>query len=163
MTDHKHEEESFKVIDRRLFNAEGELRQEAVEQERREEAAVAKKETKPAPATGSAPPPSTAAAPSQGFKALMGFLAQNAELVLRGFPDPRTGQTGIDVESLRQIIEMFEALREKTQGNLAAEDSQILQEIIGDLKYNYVQLTQSVAAAAVPPGAARAGHNPTKR
>ncbi len=40
MADSKHEE-SFKVIDRRPFTSEGELRKDAVEQERREEETAA--------------------------------------------------------------------------------------------------------------------------
>ncbi|MGC1255710.1 MAG: hypothetical protein WA867_09160, partial [Candidatus Acidiferrales bacterium] len=42
MADAKHEE-TFKVIDRRLFGEDGELRKDVVEQERRDEEAAEKK------------------------------------------------------------------------------------------------------------------------
>lgn len=166
--DHK-QEETFRVIDRRLFNAEGELRQEAVEEERKQQ------ETKPkapapasSPATSSTAPPAAPAAaaaptakvvtPSASFKNLLAFLARNAELVMAGMPDPRTGRQMVDVESLRQLIDMMEVLKEKTTGNLAAEDEQLLTDVIGDLKVSYLQLEQ--AALAQQATAQRAGRKP---
>src|SRR5450631_2392276 len=43
VADPKHEDTSFKVIDRRLFSENGEIRPEVVEQERRDDEAAAKK------------------------------------------------------------------------------------------------------------------------
>ena len=84
--------------------------------------------------------------PSPAFKNLLAFLARNAELVMAGLPDPRTGRTMVDIESLRQLIDMMEVLKEKTTGNLAAEDEQLLTEVIGDLKVSFVQLQQAAMA-----------------
>ena len=152
MTDKKHDE-SFKVVDRRLFNAEGELRQEIAEGQRREQAAEATRQATPAPTTAkpTAVPPADAPKPLLGFKTLIGFLARNAELVLAGFPDPRTGEPTVDLGSLQQIIDMFEALRDKSKGNLAPEEEQTINDVVGDLKYTYLQLQQQ----AVPPPPAR--------
>ena len=152
MTDKKHDE-SFKVVDRRLFNAEGELRQEIAEEQRREQAAEATRQAAPVPITAkpTAVPPADAPKPLLGFKTLIGFLARNAELVLAGFPDPRTGEPTVDLGSLQQIIDMFEALRDKSKGNLAPEEEQTINDVVGDLKYTYLQLQQQ----AVPPPPAR--------
>ena len=54
MTDPK-QEETFKVIDRRLFNEEGQLRQDVLEQEKREEEAAKKAAAKNPPASTKAP------------------------------------------------------------------------------------------------------------
>ncbi len=165
MTDHKDhkQEETFRVIDRRLFTAQGELRQDAVEEEQRQEAAQPKPTTPShlgtatpagAPGSSASSPASGAAAsaneppPSPAFKNLLAFLARNAELVLAGLPDPRTGRTVIDLESLRQLIDMLEVLRDKTNGNLAKEDAQLLGDVIGDLKYSFLQVQQQAAMAA---------------
>ncbi|MGH9793290.1 MAG: DUF1844 domain-containing protein [Candidatus Acidiferrales bacterium] len=153
MSDHK-PEETFRVIDRRLFTNEGELRKEAVEEERKQEAAQAQQAAaKPAtPASLSNTPSGAVAAPanthnpSPAFKNLLAFLARNAELVMAGLPDPRTGRSMVDIESLRQLIDMLEVLKEKTTGNLAAEDEQLLTEVIGDLKVSFVQLQQAAMA-----------------
>lgn len=150
MSDHK-PEETFRVIDRRLFTNEGELRKEAVEEERKQEAAQAQQAAaKPASPVAGTPAGVTAAAnthnPSPAFKNLLAFLARNAELVMAGLPDPRTGRTMVDMESLRQLIEMMEVLKEKTTGNLAAEDEQLLTEVIGDLKVSFLQLQGAAVA-----------------
>lgn len=165
VSDHK-PEETFRVIDRRLFTNEGELRKEAVEEERKQEAAQAQQAAaKPAtPASPANPPAGVAAAanthnPSPAFKNLLAFLARNAELVMAGLPDPRTGRTMVDMESLRQLIEMMEVLKEKTTGNLAAEDEQLLTEVIGDLKVSFLQL-QGAAVAQQSARQAGGGRKP---
>ncbi|MGH9790474.1 MAG: hypothetical protein ACRD5G_02965, partial [Candidatus Acidiferrales bacterium] len=64
MSDHK-PEETFRVIDRRLFTNEGELRKEAVEEERKQEAAQAQQAAaKPATPASPANPPAGVAAPA---------------------------------------------------------------------------------------------------
>lgn len=156
VADKKHDE-TFKVVDRRLFNAAGELREDIAEEQRREQAAEANRQQTPAappaakPGAVPAAPAADVPKPSLGFKTLIGFLARNAELVLAGFPDPRTGEPTVDLGSLQQIIDMFEALREKSKGNLAPEEEQTINDVIGDLKYTFLQLQQQ----AVPPPPAR--------
>lgn len=176
MADHK-QDDSFRVIDRRLFTAEGELRKEAVDEERRQEAAQPKPSTpaaNPAASPGnpaaSAPAPAGKAPqapaaerepnPSPAFKNLLAFLARNAELVMAGLPDPRTGRTMVDLESLRQLIDMLEVLRDKTDGNLATEDAQLLTDVIGDLKVSFLQLQQAAMAQQTQNAAHRAGRKP---
>lgn len=161
----KHDD-SFKVVDRRLFTETGELRQDMLEEERRREEAQKKAQDSaknaanpagsPAPAASAPPsPPREAPKESLAFKQLVGFLAQNAEMVLRGFPDPRTGRAVLDIESLRQIIDMIEALKEKSEGNRSPEESEILTQLLGDLKYTFVQVQAQAAAPAMK--------NPTSR
>lgn len=172
------QDDTFRVIDRRLFTAEGELRKEAVEEERRQEAAQPKpaavasnapaaasqagaKSGNAAPATSAqAPVPANEPPPSPVFKNLLAFLARNAELVMSGLPDPRTGRTMVDLESLRQLIDMMEVLREKTAGNLAAEDAQLLTDVLGDLKVSFLQLQQAAMAQQAQGAASRAGRKP---
>ena len=161
------QDETFKVIDRRLFSESGELRQEVVDEERRRDEAQKKADeaAKPATTAGAAAaqaappaPPREAPKDNLGFKQLIGFLAQNAEMVLRGFPDPRTGRAMLDIESLRQIIDMIEALRDKSEGNRTTEETEILTQLIGDLKYTFVQVQAQAAAPAM-----KAPMNPTSR
>gem|GEM_PF-5902142 len=143
-----------------MFNADGQLREEAIEEQRRQEAAE-KKAQAAASAAGvpaaPAPPAGPAPQPSLAFKTLIGFLARNAEMILAGMPDPRTGRPVLDMESLRQIIDMIEALKEKTEGNVAPDEAQILSDLLADLKYTWVQAQSSMAvpAAAMP--------NPTRK
>ena len=151
---HEPKEESFKVIDRRLFTAEGELRKEALEDEARSEPA-ARPAPQPAadtraPAPGAPPaaqPAVEAPLPSPAFRRLVESLAQNAAMFLGGYADPRTGQAMVDLEGARELIDMLDALRDKTRGNLAPEEDRILLEIIGSLKLSFMEVSKAAAEA----------------
>jgi hypothetical protein len=164
------QEESFKVIDRRLFNNEGEIRDEAVREERR------KQETEPnpasamnSPATGAQkreasapakpasskiePGPQAKAAepelpkPSRAIEMLINFLAQNAAMLLGAYPDPRSGQAMVDLDGARELIDMLDALREATRGNLAPDDERLLLDVLGSLKLSFMEMTKAAAKA----------------
>lgn len=150
MSDHKHED-SFRVIDRRPFTSEGELRKEVVEEVEREAKREAAK-PQPAPAeeakAPTAPPPADAPNRLAAFENLVRMLGQNAAMVLGAYADPRTGQPMIDPEAARELIDMLDALHEKTKGNLAPEEENLLLDLLGKLKMTYVEINQAVAAQA---------------
>jgi hypothetical protein len=167
LTDAK-QEESFKVIDRRLFNTEGEIRDEAVREERRKqeteptaasplnssaagapkgEAAAAKSSQKAAPGLAAGAPEAELPKPSRGFQMLINFLAQNAAMLLGAYPDPRSGQPLLDLEGARELIDMLDALRESSRGNLASEDERLLLDVLGSLKLSYMEMTKAAAKA----------------
>lgn len=147
MADQK-KEETFRVIDRRPFTAEGELRKEAVEQEERE--ARREAQTPPPPAAQSKAAASPAEAPKAlpAFENLVRMLGSNAAMVLGAYADPRTGQPVIDPEAAREFIDMLDALHTKTKGNLAHEEESMLLDLLGKLKMTYLEVNQAVAAAA---------------
>jgi hypothetical protein len=157
LPDQKHEkhdkhEESFRVIDRRPFTAEGELRKEVVEEQERESRREAVLHP-PAPAAESAaknppPPPVDAPPRSPAFENLVRMIGSNAAMVLGAYADPRTGQPVIDPEAARELIDMLDALHEKTKGNLAAEEDTLLLDLLGKLKMTYLEINQAVAAQA---------------
>jgi len=161
-------DETFRVIDRRLFNEEGELRKDIPEQERRIEEAPARKPDQAAQTiiagapdrtstdagseAGAAPGMSpansdagTAEQGSRGFQMLVDFLTRNAAAMLGGMPDPRTGQAYLDLEGAREMIDMLDALREKTKGNLAKVDDDLLVEVIGSLKLTFMEISKAAA------------------
>ncbi|HXY79228.1 MAG TPA: DUF1844 domain-containing protein [Candidatus Bathyarchaeia archaeon] len=162
MADPKHDE-GFKVVDRRLFTEEGELRKDAIEQERREEesarkaqpAAQAKgraseKAPASAPAVEKSPipePSEESIAPSRNFQMLVDFLTRNAAAMMGGMADPRTGQAFLDLEGARDMIDMLDELRDKTRGNLAKSDDDLLVEVLGSLKLTYMEVSRAAADA----------------
>lgn len=150
MSDHK-QEESFRVIDRRPFTSEGELREDVVaEQEREAKAQAAKTQsaaTEKAKAPAS-PPPADAPKRLAAFESLVRMLGQNAAMVLGAYADPQTGQPIIDPDAARELIDMLDALHEKTKGNLAPEEDNLLLDLLGKLKMTYVEINQAVAAQA---------------
>jgi hypothetical protein len=76
------------------------------------------------------------------------MLGQNAAMVLGAYADPRTGQPMIDPEAAREFIDMLDALHEKTKGQLAPEEEDLLLDLSGKLKLTYVEINQAVAAQA---------------
>jgi hypothetical protein len=148
LTDHKHED-SFRVIDRRPFTAEGELRPEAMEEKERE----AKREERmhpigEAPKPIAPPPPAEVPKRSLPFENLVRMIGSNAAMVLGAYADPRTGQPVIDPEAAHELIDMLDSLHEKTKGNLAPEEDTLLLDLLGKLKMTYLEVNQAVAAQA---------------
>ena len=150
----KKQEETFRVIDRRPFTTEGELREEFVaEQQEREAQLDAKKEAAslpqtPAPAPDTKTPPAETPKRSAAFENLVRMIGSNGAMVLGAYTDPRTGQPVIDPEAARELIDMLDALHEKTKGNLAPEEDSLLLDLLGKLKMTYVEVNQALAAQA---------------
>ncbi len=160
-------DETFKVVDRRLFTAEGELRKEVAEQQDREHEAASAAADRAARTVSTAPAhpptpviPGAQAAPatapaadapkrSPAFENLVRSLGQNAAMLLGGYADPRTGQPMLDLEGAREMIDMLDVLREKTVGNLASEEDTMLLDILGNLKLAFMEMTKAASAAAM--------------
>jgi hypothetical protein len=151
VSDHK-QEEAFRVIDRRPFTADGDLRKEVVEEEEREAKREAAKHpvAPPEAPKAAAPPAPPVEAPKRvpAFENLVRMLGSNAAMVLGAYADPRTGQPMIDPEAARELIDMLDALHEKTKGNLAPEEDTLLLDLLGKLKMTYLEISQAVAAEA---------------
>ena len=163
VADEKRESE-FKVIDRRPFTAEGELRKEVVEEQEREaerdakvqaakemrqaannvEAAASKNaatEKMDIKAVPNAAPPKK----SEAFENLVRMIGSNAAMVLGAYADPRTGQPVLDPDAARELIDMLDALHEKTKGNLAPEEDSMLLDLLGKLKMTYLEINKAMA------------------
>ena len=143
-------EDGFKVVDRRPFTAEGELRKEVVEEQEREakrEEAKEKAEAKTAPAQEKAAAPAAGTARrSPAFENLIRMIGSNAAMVLGAYADPNTGQPMFDPDAARELIDMLDALREKTKGNLAPDEDAMLMDLLGKLKMTYLEVNKAMAA-----------------
>ena len=142
-------EDGFKVVDRRPFTAAGELRKDVVEEQEREakrEEVKEKAEAKSAPAEGKAAPAAGTAKRSPAFENLIRMIGSNAAMVLGAYADPNTGQPMFDPDAARELIDMLDALREKTKGNLAPEEDSMLMDLLGKLKMTYLEVNKAMAA-----------------
>jgi hypothetical protein len=148
------QEDNFRVIDRRPFTSEGELRPDVVaEQEKeshREEVKEVAREKANAAAAGEdkagSPSPVDTPKKSPAFENLIRMIGSNAAMVLGAYADPRTGQPVIDPDAARELIDMLDALHEKTKGNLAPEEDNLLLDLLGKLKMTYLEINQAMAA-----------------
>lgn len=156
----KKQEESFRVIDRRPFTTDGELRQEVVAEQEREAQREAKKEAAApqaqAPVSEAKTPPAEPPKRSPAFENLIRMIGSNGAMVLGAYTDPRTGQPVIDPDAARELIDMLDALREKTKGNLVPEEESLLLDLLGKLKMTYLEVNQALAAQAVQASKAKA-------
>jgi hypothetical protein len=149
LSEHK-PEETFRVIDRRPFTAEGELRNDLAEHDRREATQTAPVEL-PKPTASEAErataPQKETPTKSPAFENLVRMLGSNAAMVLGAYADPRSGQPVIDPDAARELIDMLDALHEKTEGNLAPEEDSLLLDLLGKLKMTYLEISQAAAQA----------------
>ena len=74
------------------------------------------------------------------------MIGSNAAMVLGAYADPNTGQPMFDPEAARELIDMLDALREKTKGNLAPEEDSMLMDLLGKLKMTYLEVNKAMAA-----------------
>ena len=141
-------EGTFRVIDRRPFTSEGELRPDVVlEQEREAKVEAAReKAAVPPPADSSSTPAKETPKKNAAFENLVRMIGSNAAMVLGAYADPRTGQPVIDPDAAHELIDMLDALREKTVGNLAPEEDSMLLDLLGKLKMTYLEINQALAA-----------------
>ena len=166
------EQPTFKVVDRRPFNPDGSPR-ELSEQEQQEAARAARQaevENAAARAMASEAPPQkteparrTAAARSEeahahdgdalddpsSFLSLVMSLASNAAANLGMMPHPATGETGVDLPTAKHWIDVLGMLERKTKGNLDHQEAQALENLLADLRMQYVSFTN----APMPPPA----------
>jgi hypothetical protein len=153
------ESKPIRVVDRRMFTPDGELRPGVETDEAPEPAAPA---SAPAPASASPAPPASPAgatggeksappppgadrATSQSFIGLVSFLASNVYAAL-GI-DPMTGEklSRREPAAARQMIDWLGGLEAKTRGNLSFEESDLLARVLYELRMAYVEATR-------PPG-----------
>jgi hypothetical protein len=147
---------TIKVVDRRLFTSEGEVRDDVP-------AETASPEPAP-PVEAAAPPPAAAAeeaeppsATSPSFLALLDMLAQTGLVYLEGVPDA-AGRRQPNVAGARQIVDALLAIREKTRGRLSFEETDALEGILGELQLVFTRLAAGPRPKGpVPPPAARRG------
>lgn len=158
------EKKELKVTDKRIFTAEGEIREEF------------RNEIKPAdPTQAAAPPPPEAApkaepkpepkaapkakpaeskerrsvadragSPETPFANFIEPLIAQAYMSLGMLRNPYQPQAKLDPGAARQMIDILTLLQEKTAGNLTPEEEDFLTTHLGELKLAYVQRTKSI-------------------
>jgi len=151
----------IKVTDKRMFTPEGELREEyrpLTEEAVAEPAPAApppRREEPPAPPPPVAPPGPEVSAPGAGsprlelpdlgpglaaptFFDLVALLAEPVALYLGDVPLP-DGGSAENLEMARLHIDLLVLLRQKTAGNLGAQELAFLEDVLYRLRMRYVQ------------------------
>ncbi len=85
--------------------------------------------------------------PPASFPVLVSTLATQVMGTLGMFADPQSGQAYVDPMAAKHLIELMAVLQEKTAGNLTAEESQMLEQALHELRLIYVEVTKQLVAA----------------
>jgi Domain of unknown function (DUF1844) len=83
-------------------------------------------------------------APDLSFTAFVISLASSAAIHFGDLPDPVSGQRGApNLEGAAQMIEILTLLEQKTKGNLTAEERQVLESVLYELRLRFVEASRS--------------------
>jgi hypothetical protein len=164
------EEKPIRVVDRRLFTREGELRPGMEADEAPGESASAlpppaatappasgfAAPSEPAPDAAAHPAPDSGPAASSEFLFLVQFLYSNALAALGVDPVSGAALPRRDLAFARRVIDALTALEFKTRGNLSFEETNLLSQVLYQLRMDYVDATRGPApapgGAPPPPG-----------
>ncbi|MHB8419441.1 MAG: DUF1844 domain-containing protein [Myxococcales bacterium] len=70
-------------------------------------------------------------------------LGSSAAIHLGDAPDPETGKPQKSVPHAKQIIDLLGMLRDKTRGNLTADEAKFLDGLLYDLRLRFVEASKS--------------------
>lgn len=128
------EEKGFVIKDKRQFTSEGELKPEAEihkeEKQDEEKAEVKRDETQ----TREEVP-----LPEINFSSFVLSLSSSALLHFGQIPDPITKKKERNLSLAKQSIDILGILKEKTEGNLAKDEEQLIDNLLHDLRLKYVE------------------------
>lgn len=156
------EEVTFKVTDRRKFNPDGSLK-EGVEIEPEAPKPVAEppaSEPKSEPEIAAIEEEPVAAASDEAehdgvdddipgaedpasFVNFLSTLATNAAAALGAVPHPATGQRSLDLDTGKYWLDVLAMIRDKTKGNLHAQEARLLEGLLADLRMQYVTMVRA--------------------
>ncbi len=84
---------------------------------------------------------------TQVFIEFVMMQSQNAALFLGQIPNPQTGEPEVNLELARMFIDQLVMIREKTRGNLSADEQKVLANAIGGLQMAFVEATRGEPAS----------------
>src|SRR5262245_9528727 len=71
-------------------------------------------------------------------------LAHTAAFHFGDVPDPVSGEAGTaNLPAAQQIIDILALLEQKTRGNLTAEERQLLEQLLYELRMRYVEASKT--------------------
>jgi hypothetical protein len=163
MSELNDEKPTFKVTDRRLFNADGSPR-EVIREEEPETIETPSEETKPADmarATIETEAQSELMAedeelpdandPASFMNFLMDVVIPNAAIALGMMEHPVTGQRGVNLPLGKHWIDVLLMLKQKTKGNLHPQELRAFDGLLAELQMQYVAVTRAAAEQAKNP------------
>jgi hypothetical protein len=126
----------FRVVDRRPFAADGSRKENIPAQEEKAEAAPPRDQS--TPSAGQSEPPFEHDEDSPGFETLVSYLSTTAMFQLGLIPGPSGEHIPADIPSAKRTVDLLGVLQEKTQGNLTAYESRLLEDVLYELRMSFL-------------------------
>ena len=127
------EDKGYTVKDRRFLHLSEEEKAKL-----QEEAAAAQAEA-PEEAAGAADAGPDVPLPEITFPSFLVSLSSSAFISLGQIPDPHTGKAEKNLPLAKQTIDLLGVLREKTRNNLTAEEENLFDHLLYDLRMAYIK------------------------
>jgi hypothetical protein len=90
--------------------------------------------------------------PQLSFTAFVLSLARTAAIHFGDLPDPISGEPAEqNLDGATQMIEILSLLDQKTRGNLTAEERQVLEQVLYELRLRFVEAVQGTAKHIIEP------------
>ena len=90
------------------------------------------------------------------FVAFVLSLAHTAAVHFGDIPDPTTGAPNPpNLAAAQQMIDILSLLEVKTRGNLSAEERQLLDQILYELRMRFIEVRTKSSGSQVPPSGSR--------
>ncbi|QDU91003.1 hypothetical protein Pla175_44190 [Pirellulimonas nuda] len=80
--------------------------------------------------------------PPASFDLLVTSLVSEAMISLGQMPHPLTGKAGVQRHQAKYLIDMIGVLKEKTEGNISAEETSALADVLHQLRMAFVAVTK---------------------
>ena len=126
--------EGFTIKDRRTFDTEGKVKEEAKEEAKEEgkkdETAEERVEKEFTPL------------PEVNFSSFLLSLSSSILLHLGEIADPQSGEKKKDLALAKQTIDIITLLKDKTKGNLTEEEQNLMEHLLYDLRMRFVKASQ---------------------
>jgi len=133
----------FKVVDRRLFAADGSRKEEIPVEGQKVESPPGDDRSVPREAPDTPRGPDKEDSPE--FETLVSYLSTTAMFQLGLIPGPSGERAAADLSNAQRTIDLLDVLQEKTRGNLTVGESRLLEDVLYELRMNFVQLQKRKA------------------
>ncbi len=77
------------------------------------------------------------------FVNFLSTLATNAAAALGAVPHPATGKRSLDLDTGKYWLDVLAMVKDKTKGNLHAQESHLLDGLLADLRMQYVTMLRA--------------------
>ncbi len=129
----------FVIKDRRHFDESGDLRDEEAAKTEERKAEVSGEQAGSPPEGAAVSDAGETPLPEVNFASFIFSLSTTAMYHFGDFPDPVTKESKKNLAAAKQTIDLLSILKAKTEGNLTADEKQLLEGILYELRLRFVK------------------------